>query len=64
MEQFYLDKVKSHIHQGETVLDVGCGTGEPIAKFLIEAGYKLTGVDASEQMIARCKKNSHRIIGF
>ncbi|KTD67355.1 MULTISPECIES: class I SAM-dependent DNA methyltransferase [Legionella] len=56
MEQFYLEKVREHFPCGGRVLDVGCGTGEPIAKFFIEAGYELTGVDASKKMIARCKK--------
>ncbi|MCE0723430.1 class I SAM-dependent methyltransferase [Legionella sp. 9fVS26] len=57
MEQFYLQQIKKHFPHGGSVLDIGCGTGEPIAKFLIEAGYELTGVDASKKMIERCKHN-------
>ncbi|WP_058475756.1 methyltransferase domain-containing protein [Legionella steigerwaltii] len=57
MEQLYLGKVKEYFPRGGSVLDVGCGTGEPIARFFIEAGYELTGVDASKKMIARCKQN-------
>lgn len=56
MEKFYLDILQKHIPAGSTVLDVGCGTGEPIAQFLIAQGYKLTGIDASEKMIALCKQ--------
>jgi cyclopropane fatty-acyl-phospholipid synthase-like methyltransferase len=37
------------------VLDLGCGMGEPIAAFLIEAGCAVTGVDAAPAMIARCR---------
>ena len=37
---------------GGSVLDLGCGTGEPIARYLIERGFAVTGVDASPTMIA------------
>ncbi|KTD73590.1 methyltransferase [Legionella tucsonensis] len=57
MEQFYLHQIKKYFPHGGNVLDVGCGTGEPIAKFFIGAGYDLTGVDASKKMIERCKQN-------
>ena len=57
MEQFYLQQIKKYFPHGGRVLDIGCGTGEPIAKFLIESGYDLTGVDASKKMIERCKHN-------
>ncbi|KTD41612.1 class I SAM-dependent methyltransferase [Legionella parisiensis] len=57
MEQFYLYQIKKHFPHGGSVLDIGCGTGEPIAKFFIQAGYDITGVDASTKMIERCKQN-------
>ncbi|RAK57756.1 class I SAM-dependent methyltransferase [Phenylobacterium deserti] len=37
---------------GGAVLDVGCGSGAPIAAALIEDGYQLFGVDASPRLIA------------
>ena len=37
------------------VLDLGCGTGSPIARHLIERGCRLTGVDASDAMLARAR---------
>ncbi|KTD10619.1 methyltransferase [Legionella gratiana] len=56
MEKFYLELLQNYISSGAEILDVGCGTGEPIAQFLIKKGYKVTGVDASEKMIHLCKK--------
>ncbi len=56
MEKFYLDLLQKYIPAGGEVLDVGCGTGEPIAQFLITQGYKLTGIDASKKMIDLCKQ--------
>lgn len=35
---------------------MGCGTGEPIAKFFIAQGYNVTGIDASHKMIALCQQ--------
>jgi cyclopropane fatty-acyl-phospholipid synthase-like methyltransferase len=37
---------------GGRVLDLGCGGGEPVARFLIDCGLRVTGVDSSPQMIA------------
>lgn len=37
------------------MLDLGCGSGQPVARYLIEAGLAVTGVDASAQMLALCR---------
>lgn len=61
LEQFelkkpYLDLVETKITAGANILDLGCGTGEPIARFFIEKKYNLIGIDGAEKMIAICKK--------
>ncbi len=56
MEKFYLNLLQNHVPKGGKILDVGCGTGEPIAQFLIKKGYEITGIDGSEKMIQLCKK--------
>jgi SAM-dependent methyltransferase len=56
MERPYLDTVTSNLQPGAGVLDLGCGTGEPIARHLIESGYVVTGVDAAPAMIALCRQ--------
>ena len=38
---------------GAKVLDVGCGSGEPIAKFLSEKSIAVTGIDISSKMIEK-----------
>lgn len=35
-----------------SILDVGCGAGQPIAQYFVKEGYCVTGVDFSEEMIA------------
>jgi SAM-dependent methyltransferase len=35
-----------------TVLDLGCGTGDPITRIFVERGFQVYGVDASPSMVA------------
>ncbi len=56
MEKEYLDVALSHLKPGASILDLGCGTGEPIAKFFIDHGMKITGIDGSPNMVALCKE--------
>jgi ubiquinone/menaquinone biosynthesis C-methylase UbiE len=36
---------------GGEVLDVGCGAGIPVVRFLVDAGFKVAGVDISTSML-------------
>jgi 2-polyprenyl-3-methyl-5-hydroxy-6-metoxy-1,4-benzoquinol methylase len=40
-----------------TVLDVGCGIGDPISKVLVEEGLTVYGIDASPSMVQIFKQN-------
>lgn len=51
-ERGWLDRFRAEIAAGAPVLDLGCGTGEPIARYFIEAGHPLTGLDGSAAMLA------------
>ncbi len=39
------------------VLDLGCGTGLPYARYLVESGFDVLGVDLSEEMVKVASKN-------
>jgi SAM-dependent methyltransferase len=41
---------------GGSILDVGCGSAEPIARFFIEQGHSVTGIDSSSSLIAICRR--------
>jgi SAM-dependent methyltransferase len=55
-ERPYLEELVRGVPAAAEVLDLGCGSGEPIARFLIEAGYRVTGVDVAPAMLALCRK--------
>lgn len=52
IEKPYLDTLTQMLGQGASVIDVGCGTGEPILRVLLGRQFRVTGVDASAAMIA------------
>lgn len=56
MEKEYLDLALTHLKPGASILDLGCGTGEPIARFFIEHGMNITGIDGSPKMVALCQQ--------
>ena len=56
IERAWLDRFTAGLPPSSTVLDIGCGSGEPLARHLIEAGYTVVGVDSSATMIAMCRE--------
>jgi SAM-dependent methyltransferase len=60
LEQAWLDRFLSVLPVGGSILDIGCGTAEPIARYIIEAGYVLTGTDSSPRMVDICKNRFPR----
>ncbi|MES2269175.1 MAG: class I SAM-dependent methyltransferase [Bacteroidota bacterium] len=57
MEKNYLDKLISFIPANASLLDIGCGTGEPILKYLIGKNLQVTGLDASSAMLDIARVN-------
>lgn len=39
------------------VLDIGCGSGFPIARALVDDGFEVSGIDASPSLIAAFRRN-------
>ena len=55
IEADWLDRFQALLPTSPTVLDLGCGAGEPIGRYLLERGCRLTGVDSAPEMIAICE---------
>lgn len=51
-DRTWLDRFTARLQPGDAVLDVGCGSGRPMAAALIERGFRVTGVDASASLVA------------
>jgi cyclopropane fatty-acyl-phospholipid synthase-like methyltransferase len=47
----YVDRVLEGLPAGAKVLDLGCGTGEPVARYVVGRGFRVTGVDESAEML-------------
>ena len=52
----WLDVFRKHLRAGSTVLDLGCGSGVPVARALVAAGYAVTGVDISDVQVERARR--------
>lgn len=55
VEKHWLDRFVAPLAPGNTVLDLGCGSGQPIARYLIERQLRVVGVDSSASMISMCR---------
>lgn len=53
-ERGWLERFRAEMVPGASVLDLGCGSGEPIARYLIEQGHDVTGVDSAPSLIRIC----------
>ncbi len=51
----WLDAFTAGLPPGASILDIGCGSGEPIAHYLLSHGFRVTGLDSSPSMIAICR---------
>ena len=54
-EHKWIKRFHALLTPSATVLDLGCGSGQPVARYLIDAGLAVTGVDSSAQMLALCR---------
>ena len=60
---FIVNQLRRHgIAPGSRLLDAGCGTGS-YSIALAELGFKITGIDASSEMIAEAKRKSSDAVG-
>ena len=52
----YVDRLLDGLPTRATVLDLGCGTGNPIARHIIDRGFHVVGVDQSQKMLAIARR--------
>ena len=53
----YLVELTKLLKPNSTVLDIGCGAGIPVDKYLIGKGFTVIGIDISDEQIKLAKQN-------
>lgn len=56
-EQSWLDRFEKRIGGKGHLLDLGCGSGKPLAGYFLKKGYQFTGIDYAPGMIEIARKN-------
>lgn len=56
VEQAWIDRFTAPLPPGAAILDLGCGSGEPVARYLVERGHAVTGIDTAPTMIRMCRE--------
>ena len=51
IEGAWLDKLTAGLPSNAAILDIGCGSGQPVAAELVRRGYGVTGIDSSPSLI-------------
>lgn len=57
---FVIRLLQQYVPQARTILEVGCGTGRH-AEYLLRAGYQVTGVERSSDMLALCRQRHSQL---
>ena len=50
------DRFVTNLPMGASVLDLGCGSGAPVALNMAACGLAVTGIDASPSLISLCRE--------
>jgi SAM-dependent methyltransferase len=56
VEKAWLDRLLTLLPLNASILDIGCGSAEPIARYFIEQGCDVTGIDSSSTLIGMCRE--------
>ena len=55
-DRVWLERFADCLEPGAQVLDIGCGSGRPVAGYFVQKDFAVTGVDSSPTMIALCRE--------
>ena len=53
----WLDRFCGTLPAGAEILDIGCGSGLPIARELVRRGFVVTGLDGAPEMLNQFRRN-------
>ncbi|HRJ00688.1 MAG TPA: class I SAM-dependent methyltransferase [Hyphomonas sp.] len=55
-ERYWVERFAGRLPSGARVLDLGCGSGRPVAEYLVGRGFRLTGIDGAPALIDLCRE--------
>jgi len=61
-ERDYLDTLLDGLPVPSSILDLGCGTGRPMAEYILARGHHVTGIDQSEELLKRARARLPRAV--
>lgn len=53
----HVDTFLAMLPPGATIIDAGCGTGEPVARQVVQSGRQVVGIDVSTHMLQLSQAN-------
>jgi hypothetical protein len=62
-ESAWLDRFSALLSQGAPILDIGCGSGDPIARHLIDQGFAVDIYRTRSRQFASTKPRNQRCAG-
>jgi SAM-dependent methyltransferase len=54
-DKVWHDRFIDRLGKDARVLDLGCGSGQPVAQLMVERGLRVVGVDSSPTLISFCR---------
>jgi SAM-dependent methyltransferase len=60
IERAWLERFTMRLETGASVLDAGCGHGDPLGRALLAGGFELTGVDGSAALVEQARRRLPR----
>ena len=54
VEKAWIDRFLALVSPDGAMLDLGCGSGRPIARYFVEQGRRVTGVDSAPALVESC----------
>ena len=55
-ERDYVDAFLDGYPKSSAILDLGCGTGRPIAEYVLAHGHHITGIDQASALLAQARR--------
>ncbi|MFJ5370607.1 class I SAM-dependent methyltransferase, partial [Bosea sp. CER48] len=56
IEGAWLDRFLALVPERAAILDIGCGSGQPIARYILDRNHAVTGIDSSAALIELCRR--------